>query len=96
MLKWESAAPVIPVIPGWTFEAVPGFTGRLWAPEVTFANGLFYMYYCVSTFGSNLSCIGLSINPTLDRANPSCEWKDEGKVIESLPGRDNWNAIQVG
>ena len=57
--------------PAWTTSAVPGFTGNFWAPDITYFNGLYHLYYAVSTFGSQVSAIGLATNPTLDPGNPS-------------------------
>ena len=32
-------------------------------------------------------------NPTLDPASPDFKWTDHGKIIQSVPNRDMWNAI---
>ena len=69
--------------PSWTTSAVPGFTGNFWAPDISYFNGLYHLYYAVSTFGSQVSAIGLATNPTLDPSNPSYLWTDQGPVIES-------------
>ncbi|HEY6899363.1 MAG TPA: family 43 glycosylhydrolase, partial [Puia sp.] len=39
------------------------------------------------------SCIGLAVNKTLDIRSRDFRWEDAGKVVQSVPGRDNWNAI---
>ncbi|MBP1664421.1 MAG: beta-xylosidase [Bacteroidetes bacterium] len=54
---------------------------------------LYYLYYSISSFASNRSCIGVATNVTLNPSDPRYKWIDHGKVIESVPGRDNWNAI---
>jgi arabinan endo-1,5-alpha-L-arabinosidase len=78
--------------PLWTTNAVPGFTGFFWAPDVISLNGGYYLYYAVSTFGSQVSAIGLATNSTLDPAAPGYQWVDQGPVIQS--GRsDSYNAI---
>ena len=51
------------------------------------------MYYSVSAFGKNTSCIALATNPTLDPTASDFKWTDHGKLIQSVPGRDMWNAI---
>ena len=51
------------------------------------------LYYSVSTFGKNLSAIGLATNKTLDRESPDYRWEDRGPVVTSMPGRDDFNAI---
>jgi arabinan endo-1,5-alpha-L-arabinosidase len=93
LLSWEQIGPVFPAAPQWTFKEVPGSNGNLWAPDVSQVRGRYFLYYSVSTFGSNRSCIGLATNTTLDPSSPDYAWIDEGKVVESVPGRDDWNAI---
>ena len=78
--------------PAWTTSAVPGFTGNFWAPDVIYFNGLYHLYYAVSTFGSQVSAIGLATNPTLDPSDPSYQWTDQGPVIESSNG-SSYNCI---
>lgn len=56
-------------------------------------NGKYYLYYSVSAFGKNTSAIGLAVNATLDTSENSYGWIDMGEVIQSVPGRDMWNAI---
>ena len=90
---WKKEAPVFDAPPAWAVEAVPGFKGHIWAPDISFQNGLYYLYYSVSSFGKNTSCIGLATNKTLDSNDPDYKWTDHGKVIQSIPGRDLWNAI---
>lgn len=78
-------------IPSWVQTAVPGISG-LWAPDISFFNGLYHVYYAGSTFGSNISVIGLATNTTLDPADPSYQWVDQGQVLGST-STDNFNAI---
>jgi arabinan endo-1,5-alpha-L-arabinosidase len=47
----------------------------------------------VSAFGKNTSCIGVATSPTLNTASPEYHWTDHGKLIQSVPGKTNWNAI---
>ncbi len=81
--------------PAWTDDAVPGVE-NFWAPEVYEHDGTFYLYYSASTFGSNRSAIGLYTATTLDPEAPDAGWVDQGEVISSEPGRDDWNAIDPG
>lgn len=90
---WQKEKPVFDLPPVWAAKAVPGFKGHIWAPDIVFHNGLYYLYYSVSAFGKNTSCIGVATNKTLDPKSPEYKWTDHGKVIESIPGRDLWNAI---
>ncbi len=93
LLSWEREQPVFSEAPQWALEAVKGFRGHIWAPDISFFNGKYYLYYSVSAFGKNTSCIGLVTNPTLDPYDPDFLWTDHGKVIQSFPGKTNWNAI---
>jgi arabinan endo-1,5-alpha-L-arabinosidase len=70
---------------------VQGLRG-LWAPDVSYFNGKFHLYYSASTFGSNRSAIGLVTNVTLDPSSKDYAWRDQGKVIASTRS-DDWNAI---
>jgi arabinan endo-1,5-alpha-L-arabinosidase len=93
MKTWTKQKPVFDVPPTWAVNAVPGFKGHIWAPDISFHNGEYYLYYSISAFGKNTSCIGLATNVTLNVADKNYKWIDHGKVIESIPGRDLWNAI---
>lgn len=93
LLHWKKQAPVFSAPPAWALQSIPGFKGHIWAPDISYHNGLYYLYYAVSAFGKNTSAIGLATNKTLDAASPAYKWEDHGKIIESVPGRDLWNAI---
>jgi len=90
---WKKENPVFSKAPDWSVKAIPGFKGHIWAPDISFHNGQYYLYYAVSAFGKNTSCIGLATNNTLDPSSANFKWTDHGKVIQSVPGRDMWNAI---
>lgn len=93
MKIWRKEKPVFSQAPEWAMKAIPGFRGHIWAPDISYHNGKYYLYYSVSAFGKNTSCIGLAVNKTLDTASADYRWEDMGKVIQSIPGRDLWNAI---
>ncbi len=93
-MNWSSGPAVFSSPPAWTTAAVPGFVSTFWAPDIIYLNGLYYLYYSVSTFGSQVSAIGLVTNPTLDPADPNYVWTDQGAVIQSTNnGSVNFNAI---
>jgi arabinan endo-1,5-alpha-L-arabinosidase len=92
-INWKKEKPVFDKAPEWAVKTIPGFMGHIWAPDITYYNGQYYLYYSVSAFGKNTSCIGLVTNTTLNYDDPAYMWKDHGKVIQSVPGRDLWNAI---
>jgi arabinan endo-1,5-alpha-L-arabinosidase len=78
--------------PKWTQEMVPGSNNDIWAPDISYFNDRFHLYYSVSTFGRNRSVIGLVTNVTLNSEADDYQWVDEGLVIESVPS-DDYNAI---
>ena len=91
LITWTLREGVINELPAWAHEAIPGAEG-IWAPDISYFNGRFHLYYAVSTFGSNRSVIGLLTTPTLDSSDPAFGWKDEGLVTQSTE-KDNYNAI---
>lgn len=93
MKKWKVEKPVFNKAPQWAVDAIPGFNGHIWAPDISYHNGQYYLYYAVSAFGKNTSAIGVATNKTLNTASPDFKWTDHGKVVQSVPGRDLWNAI---
>lgn len=93
MRLWERQPPVFEEAPPWAVDAVPTFRGHFWAPDIHYHDGMYYLYYSVSAFGKNMSCIGVATNVTLDPGDERYKWIDRGKVIQSFPGKTNWNAI---
>ncbi len=91
LARWRLCGDVFGHLPQWAVEEVPGLRG-LWAPDISYFNGRYHLYYSASTFGSNRSAIGLATNRTLDPSSPDFAWQDHGKVIGSSP-TDDWNAI---
>ncbi len=91
LVTWTKSGAVFAAMPEWTKREIKGTTG-LWAPDISYANGRYRLYYSVSTFGSNHSAIGLATSPTLDPAAPGYGWTDQGPVIVSPRGGD-YNAI---
>jgi len=79
-------------VPAWAKAEIPRAEG-VWAPDISHYGGEFHLYYSVSTMGNQRSCIGLATNRTLDPASKDYRWVDHGKVLESFPGRMDYNAI---
>ncbi|PJJ59607.1 arabinan endo-1,5-alpha-L-arabinosidase [Hymenobacter chitinivorans] len=90
---WTPEKPVFAQAPAWAVQAVPGFKNHIWAPDISLHDGVYSLFYSVSAFGKNTSCIGLATNKTLDPKSPDYRWVDHGRVVQSVPGRDMWNAI---
>ncbi|MDR8392943.1 arabinan endo-1,5-alpha-L-arabinosidase [Aliifodinibius sp. S!AR15-10] len=93
MQNWTEQEQIFDSAPEWTYEVNPEFRNHMWAPDITHHDGTYYLYYSVSSFGRNASAIGVATNTTLHPDDPDFEWVDHGPVVESVPGRDLWNAI---
>ena len=91
LVNWRAGTPPFAKLPAWAVKAIPG-AGNMWAPDISFVNGRYRLYYSVSTFGSNRSAIGLATNATLNPKARGYGWRDEGLVVMSTPGED-FNAI---
>ncbi len=89
---WEAIGQVFDPQPDWHKQVIPRNDGNLWAPDIFFYEGKYYLYYSVSSFGSNISAIALATNTTLSPQDPNYAWVDEGIVIQSSK-ENNYNAI---
>lgn len=92
LVYWEFA--------GWAFSEIPAEAknwvldksgGRgatnIWAPYILQFNGKYRLYYCVSAFGKQTSCIGLA-----ESGSPEGPWTLKGCVVKTKTG-DKMNAI---
>jgi arabinan endo-1,5-alpha-L-arabinosidase len=93
LIDWEIPFPqsVFGSPPAWAQEKIPG-QNDIWAPDISYFNEKYHLYYSVSTFGSNRSVIGLTTNTTLDFEDEAFAWVDQGLVVEST-GAENYNCI---
>ncbi|KAK6353466.1 hypothetical protein TWF696_005430 [Orbilia brochopaga] len=84
---WTFLGKALPA--GTTISSFAGVT-NLWAPDVSFHNGMYYMYYAVSAgFGSQTSAIGVATSLSLDPGT----WTDHGSVGVSSTTGSPYNAI---
>jgi arabinan endo-1,5-alpha-L-arabinosidase len=90
--NWKLRSSVFEKLPEWATKEIPGSRGA-WAPDISYFNSKYHLYYSVSTFGRNNSAIGLATNKTLDPNSPDYKWEDQGMVVRSTEGQDDWNAI---
>ncbi len=88
LVNWSLDGQVFAAQPSWITTTDSSDPNDLWAPDISFWNGEYHLYYAASTFGSNTSCIGHATSPTL----PAATWTDQGSVICSTSS-DDWNAI---
>lgn len=91
--NWTKEPTVFPEKPIWADAVVSDFKNHIWAPDISFHNNTYYLYYSVSAFAKNTSAIGLTTNKTLNPNDENYKWEDQGIVIQSVPNRDLWNAI---
>ncbi|MHC4326145.1 MAG: arabinan endo-1,5-alpha-L-arabinosidase, partial [Planctomycetota bacterium] len=94
LFNWTLCGSVFDKLPEWVTKEIPGARGA-WAPDISFYNGKYHLYYSVSRFGRNDSAIGLATNQTLDPNDPDYKWIDKGLVVRSYEGKDNFNAIDA-
>ncbi|MGI5152690.1 family 43 glycosylhydrolase [Plantactinospora sp. CA-294935] len=86
-VAFRNAGSVFPGGASWT-TSYTGGSRNLWAPDISYRNNQYYLYYSASTFGSNRSAIFLATSPS----GNSGSWTDRGLVIESRTS-DDFNAI---
>ncbi|GJC86307.1 intracellular endo-alpha-(1-_5)-L-arabinanase [Colletotrichum liriopes] len=84
---WRDAGVAFPNGAPWTTPYTKGDT-NLWAPDISYHNGKFYLYYSASSFGSRKSAIFLATSTT----GASGSWTNQGVVVESTDAND-YNAI---
>jgi len=81
--RWQDSKSVFYQKPAWFSEYVPRVRESIWAPDIFFYSGKYYLYYSVSMFGKNNSVVGLASNKTLDPDSADYKWEDLGAVISS-------------
>jgi arabinan endo-1,5-alpha-L-arabinosidase len=88
---WKRCGTVFDKIPDWIKKESPA-TKELWAPDISYFNGEYHLYYAFSVFGKNTSGIALLTNKTLNPKSTDFHWVDHGLVLESRV-EDDFNAI---
>lgn len=91
--EWTVERSVFEQLPKWISEALPNANLHLWAPDIIFYKGEWHLFYASSAFAKNTSVIGHVTNKTLNPQSDEFEWVDRGMIIQSVPYRDDWNAI---
>lgn len=104
LVEWSKIGTALPTsdLPSWAREEFPRSEkpgNSLWAPDISYFNGQYHLYYAVSTLGSSHSAIGFATSPTLDPASPAYGWTDRGSPIivtqhrNAAANPDHFNAI---
>ncbi|ROO59075.1 arabinan endo-1,5-alpha-L-arabinosidase [Micromonospora sp. Llam0] len=86
-VSFRNAGSVFPGGAPWTTPYTGG-SRNLWAPDLSFHDNRYYLYYSASTFGSNRSAIFLATSST----GASGSWTNQGLIVESQSS-DTFNAI---
>jgi arabinan endo-1,5-alpha-L-arabinosidase len=85
-VQWDDAGNAFAAPPSWWYEY--NSTGDPWAPDISYRAGRYWLYYAVSSWGTNHSAIGVATSPS---GLPGT-WTDHGKAFTSET-TDTWNAI---
>src|SRR5688572_17634397 len=93
LVHWTEVGSVFTQLPSWVIQELGTTPADAWAPELVRVGGRWALYYSASRFGTQNSVIGLVTSPTLDPASPRYQWTDQGMVLRSNPGVDDFNAI---
>lgn len=91
--NWHVEKPCMGALPDWLKEIQPFASMHVWAPDVIYYGGEWHLFYSSSAFAKNTSVIAHLTSPTLNPNSPDFGWKDKGLIVQSVPNRDNWNAI---
>ncbi|MDP4277236.1 MAG: family 43 glycosylhydrolase, partial [Bacteroidota bacterium] len=94
-INWKKEKSVFQAnqLPGWHRASIPNQDGNLWAPDIHYWDGHYYLYYSVSAWMNFNSSIGLATNTTLDPNDPDYKWVDQGCVISYRNGGEGVNVI---
>ena len=72
LVNWKYVGSVFENKPGWKG------TGSLWAPDIRFLNGKYYLYYSMSVWGDSNPGIGVAVSDAVKGP-----YKDQGKLFDS-------------
>jgi arabinan endo-1,5-alpha-L-arabinosidase len=81
MRSWKICGSVFNEIPAWSKNFTSAST--IWAPDISYFNGQFHLYYALSSFGSQNSVIGHATTASLEPTDPAYHWTDAGPIISS-------------
>ncbi|WP_249435991.1 glycoside hydrolase family 43 protein [Paenibacillus sp. Marseille-Q4541] len=87
--QWYRVPQIFLSPPSWWKTYVPNqTTNDVWAPDIQLYNGRVWLYYSISSFGSNQSAIGLASASSVGAG----QWRDDGLVLRTTAS-NNYNAI---
>ena len=82
---WEFCGRVFEKNPDWTREINRDLVD-IWAPDISFFNKQWHLYYAVSSFGSQNSAIGLATNANARPQKPRLRLGGSGHCAALEPG----------
>jgi len=83
-VHWTDRGSALPTPPDWLAKAAPLSQNEVWAPDVHFYRGKYWLYSAYSHWGTNNSAIGLATSTTLAPDS----WVEQGLVVASRDGGD--------
>lgn len=84
LVRWTTGKRVFPQSdPSWITTYAGGFDGTYWAPDCIYMNGMYYLYYSCSSWGSRNSAIGVATTMSLNPDDEDYGWTDLGRVVNS-------------
>lgn len=87
--KWTQGTSIFSKPLSWWKKYSPKMSyNNVWAPDVRYYNGRYWIYYSVSEFGTRNSAIGLTSCSSIQKG----DWRDDGVVISSSSST-GYNAI---
>ncbi|KAJ5948862.1 hypothetical protein N7454_002169 [Penicillium verhagenii] len=82
---WDDLGPALP---GGSIIMLDGAdSDDIWAPDLHYADGTYYMYYVVSKLGTQTSQVGVATSETMEPGS----WTDHGVI--GIPANNNYNRI---
>lgn len=79
-IHWKDGVRIFEKPLAWWKDYVPEKTDfNIWAPDISFYNGKYHLYYAVSTMGKKVSVIGLMQCTSILKG----DWTDQGAVLSS-------------
>ncbi|KAM5361134.1 hypothetical protein ACJA88_014582 [Fusarium oxysporum] len=79
---WRDAGAAFPNGASWTTPYTKG-DKNLWAPDLSYHNGKYFMYYSASSFGTSRSAIFLASSKT----GAPGSWTNHGLVVDPSTGK---------
>ena len=72
---WTYVGTVWSSVPAWITTRLGSTPPNIWAPDINYFNGQYYLYYGASIWGSNQATMGLATATNIEGP-----WKDQGEV----------------